>query len=127
MKKYFIASYFLLVLGVLASANIYAQQEVMMITTIEYMDFLDGSSSQMHITYPDGKSESLQLRGLYALAGYISDKKIKENDKTVVTKLNEFLQKGWRISVVSSSTQPKSPETSSPPSSIITRYVLVRG
>ncbi|MCS6968692.1 MAG: hypothetical protein RMJ44_08350 [Cytophagales bacterium] len=102
------------------------KQEVMIITTIEYMDFLDGGSSQMHISRADGSSESVQLRGLYSFGKYISDKKVKQNDQTLISKLNEYLQQGWQIVAVSSSTQPKGNSLEDPPSSILTRYVLVR-
>ncbi len=120
--------YFLLVLScfLMIATTLSAQQEVMIITTVEYMDFIDGSNSQMYITRSSGATENIQLRGLFAVGQYISEKKIKANDKTVVDKLSEFIRAGWEIMAVSSSTQPKQATQNSAPSSIVTRYVLVK-
>ncbi|MCS6795257.1 MAG: hypothetical protein RMJ97_05840 [Raineya sp.] len=102
------------------------QQEMMIITTVEYMDFLDGSFSKMYVNYPDGKTEEIELKGLWSFGRYISEKKVKANDRTVMNKINELLKAGWRIAMVSSSTQPRTSEANASPSSILTRYVLVR-
>ncbi len=102
------------------------QQEIMMVTTVEYMDFLDGGASRMYVNYPDGRTEEIDLKGLWAFARYISEKKVKANDKTLINKINELMKAGWKIVAVTSSTQPKSGEGNSAPSSILTRYILVR-
>ncbi len=102
------------------------QQEMMIITTVEYMDFLDGSFSKMYVNYPDGKTEEIDLKGLWSFGRYISEKKVKANDKIVMNKINELLKMGWKIAMVSSSTQPRTSEANASPSSILTRYILIR-
>lgn len=127
-KKMFMAKKVILtvLLGFFIFSSKAQQQEIMVVTTVEYMDFLDGGASKMYVNHPDGKTEEIDLKGLWALAGYISEKKVKANDRTVMNKINELMKAGWKISAVSSSTQPKSGGGNSAPSSILTRYILVR-
>ncbi|MCS6929705.1 MAG: hypothetical protein NZM43_09430 [Saprospiraceae bacterium] len=102
-----------------------AQEEsIIIMTTVEYLDLLDGSESRLYITTPDGRTEEVPLRGLYSFGGYISEKKINSNDSVVAKRLTELQKKGWSILTATASTQPKT-ETGKPPC-ILTRYVLIK-
>ncbi len=119
---------FFALLCLLACASVRAvaqREELMIITTVEYLDLLDGGSSRMYITTSDGKTEEIQLKGLYAFGGYISEKKVKANDSTILKRLSDLQRAGWSILAVTSSTQPRVDSGSSPPS-ILTRYILIR-
>lgn len=118
---------FLLVLALLLSGQwaLKAQNEgIIIVTTVEYLDLLDGGESRLYITNPDGRTEEVPLKGLYSFGGYISEKKINANDSTVAKRLNELQKRGWSILAATASTQPKT-ETGKPPC-ILTRYVLVK-
>lgn len=107
----------------LTGFQLHAQKkQVMIITTIEYAEFLSGGNSKMFITYPDGNQEEIEMKGLFAIAGYISEKNIKRNDKTVVDKINEFLNAGWEFENVSLAIR----DGSKGESIIFTRYILVK-
>ncbi|MCS6981379.1 MAG: hypothetical protein NZM65_04200 [Flavobacteriales bacterium] len=99
-------------------------QKLVFITTVEYLDLLDGGASAMHVPSSDGLEDHIPLKGLYSFAGYISEKKIKENDATIMGKIQTFLNQGWEILHVSSATQPKT--DSGKPPCIITRYLLIK-
>ncbi|WP_448518505.1 hypothetical protein [Rhodoflexus sp.] len=92
-------------LVLLLGAGLQAQaqnKQVMIITTIEYSDFLSGANSKMFITFPEGNQQEVEMRGLFSFGGFISEKNIKRNDKTVVDKINEYLSQGWQLEHVSS-------------------------
>lgn len=99
-------------------------QKLIFITTVEYLDLLDGGASAMHVTSSDGLEEHLPLKGLYSFGGYISEKKIKDNDAAIMGKLQTYLNQGWELLHVSSATQPKT--DSGKPPCIITRYLLIK-
>ncbi len=104
----------------------WAQSEsLMIITTVEYLDLIDGGASRMYITRSDGKTEEVQLKGLFSFAGTISDKKIKANDATVLRYLNEFQREGWSILTVASYAQPRVDSGIGAPC-LVTRYILIR-
>ncbi len=112
--------------GFLVLSSKAQQQEIMIVTTVEYMDFLDGGASRMYVNYPSGTTEEFELKGLWSIGRYISEKKVKANDRILMNKINELLKSGWKIIAVSSSTQPKSGSDNTSPSSILTRYILTR-
>lgn len=118
---------FLLLLAFLLSGQtaLKAQSEgIIIVTTVEYLDLLDGGESRLYITTPDGRTEEVPLKGLYSFGGYISEKKINANDSTVAKRLNELQKRGWSILTATASTQPRT-EAGKPPC-ILTRYILVR-
>lgn len=99
-------------------------QKLIFITTVEYLDLIDGGASAMHVTSSDGLEEHIPLKGLYSFGGFISEKKIKENDAAIMGKLQTLLNQGWEVLHVSSATQPKT--DSGKPPCIITRYLLIK-
>ncbi len=123
MRKFFFLP--LLVLLLFGKVDLKAQSEgIIIVTTVEYLDLLDGGESRLYITTPDGRTEEVPLRGLYSFGGYISEKKINANDSTVAKRLNELQKRGWSILTATASTQPKT-ESGKPPC-ILTRYILVK-
>ncbi len=114
-------------LTLLAAAPLLAQKQTMIISVVEYAEFLDGANSRMFISFPNGKQEEVEMKGLFAISGYINEKNIKSNDNTVVKKLNELQQQGWQIESIASVVRPKvNTGSNNPPSCFITRYVLVK-
>ncbi len=110
----------ILSLGLCFQAQAQSKQ-VMIITTIEYSEFLSGGNSRMFITSPDGNQQEVEMRGLFAIAGFINEKNIKRNDKTVVDKINEYLNQGWQLEHVSSAIRNGQEAQQS---IIFTRYIL---
>lgn len=98
-------------------------QKVIVITAVEYMDLIDGGASALHVTGSDGKEEHQPLKGLYSFGGYISEKKVRDNDEKIATKLEDYFREGWELLHVTTAVQPKT-DTGKPPC-IITRYYLV--
>ncbi|MCS7035293.1 MAG: hypothetical protein RMJ33_04530 [Saprospiraceae bacterium] len=123
MRKLNLLSVFVFLL--LSHLTLQAQSEgIIIVTTVEYLDLLDGGESRLYITTPDGKTEEVPLKGLYSFGGYISEKKVNANDSTVAKRLNELQKRGWSILTATASTQPRT-ESGKPPC-ILTRYILVR-
>jgi len=96
-------------------------KQVMIITTIEYSEFLSGGNSRMFITFPDGNQQEVEMRGLFAISGFINEKNIKRNDKIVVDKINEYLNQGWELAHVSSAIRDGQQAQQG---IIFTRYIL---
>jgi len=96
-------------------------KQVMIITTIEYSEFLSGGNSRMFITFPDGNQQEVEMRGLFAISGFINEKNIKRNDKIVVDKINEYLNQGWELEHVSSAIRDGQQAQQG---IIFTRYIL---
>ncbi len=124
MKKIIL---FVLFLTLFSAASLWAQKQSMIISVVEYAEFLDGANSRMFITFPNGKQEEVELKGLFAISGYINEKNIKSNDNAIIKKLNELQRQGWEIDNVVSVIRPKvNTGNNNPPSCIITRYLLIK-
>jgi hypothetical protein len=109
-----------LLLGLCFQAQAQSKQ-VMIITTVEYAEFLSGGNSRMFITFPDGNQQEVEMRGLFAISGFINEKNIKRNDKTIIDKINEYLNQGWELAHVSSAIRDAQQAQQG---IIFTRYVL---
>lgn len=119
MKKIFlIVSVVCLLMGAQS-----AMSQIMTITVVEYTEILYGSESKMFLTYPDGKKEEIQLKGLFEITGLVRPKNLRSNDEIVTKKLNELNEKGWEIKQMVFGVKPEVPNISQA-SCIITRYIL---
>lgn len=118
----------LLILFIVLTMTVMAQKsQLVFVNTIEYLDFLDGGMSVMYIHHPDGETEKIELRGLWSLANYVSDKKFTENQTIIHEKIREFLDQGFQLIEVATNTRQRSPQGSGYiPSYMITRYILLK-
>ena len=111
---------FLIVFFLMSVVSFAQKKQIMTITTIEYSEFLSGGASVMFITLPDGSQQQVELKGLFSLAGFVSEKNFKRNDKVIVDKINEYLRQDWELEQVSSAVR----DGVKGESIFITRYIL---
>lgn len=106
----------------------YAQKsQLVFINTVEYLDFLDGGASFMYIQSTNGVSERIDLKGLFSIAAFLSEKKFAENQSVILQKIQSYLEDGYHIAEVTTNTRQRSSQgTATIPSYIITRYILVK-
>lgn len=103
------------------------KSQLVFINTVEYLDFLDGGSSFMYIHSTNGVSERIELKGLFSVAAYLSEKKFAENQSTIHMKIQSYLDDGFQIAEVTTNTRQRSTQGAvTIPSYIITRYILVK-
>jgi hypothetical protein len=115
--RFFSIVFFLLFVSVAGFAQ---KKQIMVITAIEYAEFLSGGASTMFITFPDGNQQQIELKGLFSLAGFVSEKNFKRNDKVIVDKVNEYLKQDWELEAVTSAIR----DGERGQSIFFTRYVL---
>ncbi len=109
------------------TAGFAQKSQLVFINTVEYLDFLDGGSSFMYIQSTNGVSERIDLKGLFSIAAYLSEKKFAENQSIIHQKIQSYLDDGYQIADVTTNTRQRSAQgTGTIPSYIITRYILVK-
>ncbi len=79
----------------------------------------------MYVTYPEGKQEEIELKGLFDVGGYIRPKNLKSNDTAIAKKINELQRQGWEIRHVSMGVRPQTPNGGQE-ACIFTRYILTK-
>lgn len=114
---------FLALTAFFLSAAQVAKTQTMIISVVEYMEILYGNDSKMFISYPDGKQEEVQLKGLFEVTGLVRPKHLKGNDEAVMKKLNDLQKQGWEIKHVNMGVRPEVPKSSGA-GCLITRYIL---
>jgi hypothetical protein len=122
MKKHFL---YLLIAGVFAQANLFAQKpetKFVQITTIESVVGGGLGRSKMIITKEDGSQEEKDMNNLFSITG-INFKNIKENESSIVHTLKTYTDNGWKVF-------SNTPLTLSPGDNgsgiFMTRYLLVK-
>jgi hypothetical protein len=74
----------------------WAQSKLMQITTIESTVSGGSGRSRIIITDENGKQSEENLINLFSMVG-LNFKNIKDNEETIVSKLQNYTDKGWKI------------------------------
>ncbi len=111
---------FLVILWVLSFSISFAQ-EYMQITAIESVIPGGLGRSRLIATKPDGQIEELPLENFFSMVG-INFGNIRNNDKIITTKLNEYSKQGWSVISVTSGVYSGSENRAA--GIFITRYIL---